>query len=541
MEAGGSAAWGRARLLRLTMTCWAVAFTGFMTWSLATPLWGSPDAPSHDLMAYHAVRDLSIEKTDEFAHGVTSNAVTEATEGLVASATSVSCYAFQTTSASCIVGVRGSEEPADFVNSAGRNIPTYYLATGWPSLIVGPEDAVWANRAAAAAIASLFVAWAASAALTRRRRSVALTGVVVATTPMVMYLGGAVNPNSLEIVCGIAVAACSVVFLQERDTWLGHVMFRRTMIAIAVMCSIRMLGPVWALGWAVAFAMLATAVHWRHVFSRRGLPWLALPVVACVADVVWTLSSGVTDYQAEAKFDNTLWANIGLSRHVIDTSSISQQIGVFGWLDTPMPPGALTAYTWAALFLVFTAAMRLTARQLTAIAFLVAAQYLLPIVLQALQYNVNGPVWQGRYTLPLTVAIPIFALMLNSQRPDTTDEQQWLRRMQWAYPMAVAVLAYAHFKAFTTHLRRNVSGYGGPGLTDGHWEPFGSAEVVLGVHTVFLVVVLAAVVHLYWHDSQRSDLATGGTVPLDTSPTGVGGRLTARLRRQPTPAHTTGP
>ena len=32
---------------------------------------------------------------------------------------------------------------------------------------------------------------------------------------MTMYLGGAVNPNSLEIVAGLALAACGVVFLQE--------------------------------------------------------------------------------------------------------------------------------------------------------------------------------------------------------------------------------------------------------------------------------------------------------------------------------------
>src|SRR4029079_11055286 len=93
---------------------------------------------------------------------------------------------------------------------------------------VPAQLAVWAERLAASAIAALFVAWAFGSARARARRSLALSVVVMAATPMTMCLGGAVNPNSLEITAGLALAASSVAFLQDGpDPWLGRVTFRR--------------------------------------------------------------------------------------------------------------------------------------------------------------------------------------------------------------------------------------------------------------------------------------------------------------------------
>ena len=199
-----------------------------------------------------------------------------------------------------------------------------------------------------------------------------------------------------------------------------------------------------------------------------------------------------------------------------------------------MPSGAYTAYTWAALFLVFTATMRLRGREVAAVAILVGAQYVLPVVLQALQYNVNGPVWQGRYTLPLTVAVPIFALMLGSQRERSAPGDMWWRRTCWAYPVAVGVLAYAHLHAFVAHLRRNVSGYGGPSVTAGPWEPYGSAELVLAAEIVVVLLVLTAVVRMYWHDAGRPRSWAPAVPGIGASSRG-GASATAELQRTPEP------
>lgn len=488
--------WTRGRLARLTALCWVVTFGFSAIWSLATPLWSTPDAPSHDLMAYHVVRDdLSIEPTDVFAHGVSSNAITMAPKGLLDSATSVGCYAFQPTPADCLVPTTNDSTMMEFANSAGRNLPTYYLATGWPSLFSSTQHAVWANRAAAVAISSFFLAWAASAALTRTRRSVALSGVAIAVTPMVLYLSGAVNPNSLEITAGIALAACGIAFVQERaNTWLAHVMLRRAMLAATVMVTIRMLAPIWVLAWLAAFCLVMTREHWRHALSRRGVVWVALPVIGALFNVFWTYTSGVSQLHTEPQFANSLWTNLTQSKNIIDTGTIAQQIGIFGWLDTPLHPGMYTMYTWASLFMVFMAVSRLNRREVAAVAFLAAAQYVLPIVLQALQYNANGPVWQGRYTLPLTVSVPIFALMLAAAK---WDNSRSLQTVTWAFPVALAALALVHFRAMIIEMRRNVSGLGGPSFLEGVWQPPLGALTLVAALGLLLAAVLGFFGYLF--------------------------------------------
>ena len=93
-----------------------------------------------------------------------------------------------------------------------------------------------------------------------------------------------------------------------------------------------------------------------------------------------------------------------------------QQVGDFGWLDTPMPNGVYIRVLLAVMFLAFTAFLRLSPRQMVTVGWLFLAQYFLPIVLQAVQFNTNGLVWQGRYTLPLTVMLPVFLMMYAAPR-----------------------------------------------------------------------------------------------------------------------------
>ncbi len=502
----GASTMSKARLRRLTLLAWVWTFASFMVWSVATPLWTSPDAPAHDLMAYHAVRDLSIERTSVYANGGTSNAITRAPKGLVDSANSYTCYAHLPTPASCIQPIGPQTELVDFVNPAGRNMPTYYVATGWPSLFAPTKLAVYAERVAAAALAALFVAWAFGALMTRRRPSMAVTGLAMAMPPMVMYMGGAVNPNSTEITCGMAVAACSLVFLLEGpDTWLGRAMYRRTMIAIAVMVTMRMLAPVWVLVWAAAFAILATRRHWAHVFSRRGLPWTGLAALGVAFDAVWTLTSGITEYQAEPKFANSLWDNVEASKAQIDNLTVSQQIGNFGWLDTLLPNDAYLLVLGVVVFLASTAFLRLTTRQAVAVGTLAVLQYVVPVLLQAYQWNTNGPVWQGRYTLPMTVMLAVFVMVLAAEPRADETEHGFHRQVAWTYPLAVLALATVHHRAMLAQLKRNISGLDVVPFAGGEWHPPVAPSLIVLAELGLLAVAVVFLLRLFAADYARLD------------------------------------
>lgn len=111
-----------------------------------------------------------------------------------------------------------------------------------------------------------------SAALTYRTRGIAFAGVLVVCTPMAVYFGGSINPNSLEIFAAPAMVAPTTVFLREPDSGLGHVMLRRAMIATALLGVCRLLSPVWVAVFFLAFAALASRRAWRALFAKRVLP-----------------------------------------------------------------------------------------------------------------------------------------------------------------------------------------------------------------------------------------------------------------------------
>lgn len=513
-ETSAKDARAKRSLRKTTLWTFVWAFASFTVWSLASPLWSTPDGQAHDLMAYHAVRDLTVEPAPASMSG--TFAITEVPQGLADSAASYTCQAWQTVPADCVVDVTDDQTPVKVLNPAGRNVPTYYVATGWPSLLVPLTLAVWADRLAAAALAALFLAWAASAALTRARRSVAITGVAVAGTPMVMYLGGALNPNSLEITAGMAVAACSVVFLREGgESWLGRVMFRRTLIAVAVMVSIRMLAPVWVIAWLAAFALLATRKHWAYAFSRRGLPWVGLAVAGVVLQVWWTLSAGMLANPGQPKYDNGMLTNLYLSMRQINYFTLTQQVGMMGWLDTPLPADVYAAVPLISLAVGAVALVIVTGRQRQAVLVLLAAQYVLPIVVQAVQYNTNGLIWQGRYTLPLTVMVPIFLMMFAADRWQAPDVSRGLtERLERFYPLGIVVLALAHLHGLYGMLRRYVSGYYGSSVLSGAWQPPFGALTLLVAQTVLLAIAAGFVIYLYRTDHVRSATPVETRVPV---------------------------
>jgi hypothetical protein len=133
-------------------------------------------------------------------------------------------------------------------------------------------------------------------------------------------------------------------------------------------------------------------------------------------------------------------------------------IGRFGWLDTPAP--TLTWLPWLAAvgFFVFLALMWARRRDVVVLVGLLVAIILVPALLESSQYdNVGGFFWQGRYTLPLAVGLPILATIVLAS---TERGRRFAnRRLLFAIGIVVSV---AHVLAFAQNLRRYSVGYDGP-------------------------------------------------------------------------------
>jgi hypothetical protein len=88
---------------------------------------------------------------------------------------------------------------------------------------------------------------------------------------------------------------------------------------------------------------------------------------------------------------------------------IREQIGIFQYLDTPMPRFAYVVWLALVLLLLVAAAWVGTRRDRIALALGVGAALLVPVVLHALAMRPIGWAVQGRHVLPLTIVVPLLS------------------------------------------------------------------------------------------------------------------------------------
>ena len=132
-------------------------------------------------------------------------------------------------------------------------------------------------------------------------------------------------------------------------------------------------------------------------------------------------------------------------------------IGNFGWLTVHAP--YLTIVVWtAAIGLVLALGLSVSDRRASfALLLVAAATALLPLVSEYREVPIIGPFWQGRYTLPLAVGVPIVAAYLVG----ASSIGARLARSRLAVVVAVA-LGVGQFLGFAQTLRRFTVGYNGP-------------------------------------------------------------------------------
>lgn len=491
----------RHALGRQTFLIWLLAATVSGIWSIGTPFWSSPDSVAHEMYAYSLTHGhLWPERTTAEVGTGANGAVTPVPEGLFQSAQSVTCMIFQRgIPASCIKAPTANTTPVEYVNPAGRYLPLYYFVSGLPTLLVDQVHAVWAMRIIPIALSALLISWAVTGALTFKRRSIAAAGVIAALSPMVIYLTGVLNPNSAEICGMIALCACSLAFINDPDSRIGQIMLRRAMLAAFIVATTRLLSPVWIVVWFLAFAALSSKSVWVAMFRWINLKWVLLAFSGCVLSVVWLQVSGLSQFQNKPQFDYGLSLRLFLSQQWMDHWTVSQEVGSFGWLDTLLPQGSVNLYFFTAVFMIVASVVFLRFRQTAIVIALALTQYFLPLILQAIQWNTNGAVWQGRYSLPLTVLVPITALFLASRTPGLVGRAR--RNLTWMIPSAVTILMFVQIQSYFLQLRRNAGGLPNGSITQGPWQPKLPPLLLVAMLVVCAVLIVVLVARLAIADS----------------------------------------
>ena len=461
-------------------------------WSAAVPLMASPDEPSHVVRAAAVARgqwsgELGEAATDASRPG--AGTLVQLPSDYQTAVTLPNCIAFQPQqSADCQPDVPPAEGTTSVETFAGQYPPLYYALVGWPSLWLGAEAATYAMRLVAAALTAALLTWGAWR-LTRDFPGTVLWGAAVAVTPMALFLGATVNPQGLEVAAGFAFAAACLSLTCSRS---GVTTGALTQAAVtgAVLVNTRTVSPLWAVAILAVALVAGERGRLAAVVRHPASPWVAGgAVIAAAAAVGWLLTHPgvVTASGLRPELTNPLRVAAGVLRQW--WAYLSNMIGDFGWLDTPVPPSTVLAWSVAGGALVLAASTaRGQRRRRGALLLLVLGVAAAPLALQLPTASDTGLTWQGRYALPLAVMVPLLAAIVVS---GADADQAGTRRTA---RVAVVVVGAGHVGAFLAAAHRYAVGADGELLTlSPAWSsPVGYLGAVLG--PAVLVAALGSIV-----------------------------------------------
>lgn len=484
---------GRSQLSGGHRTFWwaFLVLMGLSTvWTVATPLMGVPDEPAHTIKAAAVVRG---ELTGREMPGGGAFQLVTVPAG-IAYYDTFGCFAQKReTTPSCVPPFSGDRSAlVEARTSASNYNPVYYAVVGLPSLVSNGPAAVYGMRLVSALVSCLFLASAFAALSQLRRRKWAVTATAAAMTPMVLFLNGAVNPNSLEYATSAALLA-NLVLLLERST--DPRAFRCYVpvitAAACVLANSKGLSLLWLALMAVTAGILGT---WPQIkaLSRNVWVWAGTAAIglSCAFALYWlTRHDSLSSNPFEAAGSSPLaGAEIMLDR-TFDYAT--GYVGQFGWLEVPAPMGAFVLWLGLGAALVLAAVVLGRGRGRTATVFLLAALLLLPPLLQAQAVGTIGIVWQGRYIL--AVFVPL--LMVCGLALDRMDARGFSPQAAAILNATAVLVAFFHFFTFAHTLRRYVTGWTVDRrwlemITDPSWQPPGGTVLSVASFAALLALAL---------------------------------------------------
>ena len=396
----------RSRLLTFLLS-FAMIFALTLIWAVATPPMASPDEPAHAMRAAAAALG-QLEGTPSTT--VPGSADVTVPRYFAEAEEHLNCYRRQIlVTPSCVTPVG---DPTALVightTAAALNPPLFYVTVGWPATFLDGAKALYAMRALSALVCAALLAVAFTAL---RRSSWSVLAMAVATTPMVLFLSGTVNPNGMEACAAVAAFALLTTTLRTEST--GWILIQR--VALITMSSIllintRSLSLVWLLIIAVVSLLLAKPDVLRSVL-RAPATWLGSALIGATA--VWALRFSLRPQDLTLTY-SPIGAGGSWESGFFTTLDRTFEyglgwIGHFGWLDTPAPTFTLLIWTLTAGMIILAGLVLGSWRVRTGLILIALVMILLPALLQAALVQDVGYVWQGRYTIALFMVVLVAA------------------------------------------------------------------------------------------------------------------------------------
>ena len=465
-------------------SAWVPWFAGFLLiaagWALVTPVNKFPDEVDHVFRAASVVRGEVFPHIGSFTHGTGSIAsipVTLRNESL-----RYSCNRRLTQDSLCAAAGAGRPASEIIATSEGRRFPLYYALVGWPSLAFPNRTGWMLMRLVSALLCAAFLAAGAYVLMSMPRRpSVLAAGLFVGLTPLALNLSGSVNPSGLEIASAVCFWAVILAMVHDTGSCPPRRLLGWGMASAVALATCREVGCAWIVLAVVLSLISADASHRaRFLRLRSARAVLGCGAVATIAVAVWSVvfHSYVvfsTPPASGSGFVKSLRAGAG---HV--GKLLQQTIGYLGYLTVPTPLAAQVC--WAVAFVALVGlAFSIGRRAVTAVVLGCALALVIPFAVEIATYSKSGlGSWQGRYTLPLIVGLPLLAIV-----PDRPKRTEWKLMMPAAAVIALLTLG-GHYSVFSdAWLRVPHPNY--------WYVPLGDALIACGAAVVVAIVVWSEV------------------------------------------------
>ena len=477
---------------------WWGAFAVFVAlgtlWALSSPLGSVPDEPAHAIKAAAVARGQLLGRTHE-AQPSPPHVWVQVPRGIALA--SSACFALNPTiPAGCQPPIANDSTIVEAGTTAGTYPPVFYLLVGWPSRLLTGRKALYAMRLCSVLAGAALLASGLASARKATSGPFTVAGAALAATPMALFLIGSTNPSGFEIAAAFAAWLAWLELVATTGPPSTRLLIRVGVVSAAFLVA-RPLSPVlFVLAVATVVALAGSRARLDTLRRDRRVAALVGAIVvvgaAAIAWILWFVSDpaefgapvpGLTFRTALHMSYDQLWFRT------------RQLFGVFGWLDTGPPASWTQLWLVGVVVLIVIALVLGTWRQRFVVVMITAAAIVFPLVAEAASAPRIGFVWQGRYTLPLAIGVPVVAAWVIAARPGRTEALLWTRR---SLLVAVAVgMATAQFFAHAVALTRYVVGLPaailaylhGTGWAPplGRWGLFALAVTACGAYVALLV------------------------------------------------------
>ncbi len=317
----------------------------------------------------------------------------------MASNENASCARFYGTSAPGL----GSE-----VTYQGRYPPWYFALDGIFSYVMLGSPTLYMMRFFSDVLSAAFIASAIQAILEKKgKKQYALLGMLFALTPTFLMLQMVVGSSGFESAAAICFWAGGARLLSDFDS-AGIRQIRRVGISLCCLVLARPDSPLWAgIATIVLFLFFMKKGLIRQLWiDKRVRFWTAMGIVSTVATLVWDKleqATNVLGYTYPPPYDWNAIFHYTFNRSLI---YVAEQIGAYGEYD----PNFIIIGLVALLLLFIAFVIATTSRYRKALLGLyTVCAWAAAVIGSALIFPRAGFIWQGRYSLPIALGLPIIS------------------------------------------------------------------------------------------------------------------------------------